>query len=100
LFIPVLSIIEKGETRNMTQDANDKNHEQPKPQWVGYQLRIKGLLNDDYLAWIGWSGERDATIGETILLIPTTDQSALYGTLNRLSDLGLVLVSITPIKEN
>lgn len=60
----------------------------------GYQVRVKGCLSEDLLAWLDLSGSYDPQLDETLLLITTPDQAALYGLLNRLRDLGLTLISV------
>ncbi len=60
----------------------------------GYQVRVKGCLSEDVLAWLDLTGEYDPRLEQTLLLVATTDQAALYGLLNRLRDLGLTLISL------
>lgn len=60
----------------------------------GYQVRVKGCLSEDLLAWLDLSGSYDPQLDETLLLITTPDQAALYGLLNWLRDLGLTLISV------
>ncbi len=60
-----------------------------------YQVRVKGCLSEAFLAWLDLAGSYDPQSDETLLLVATTDQAALYGLLNRLRDLGLTLVSVT-----
>ncbi len=60
----------------------------------GYQVRVKGCLSEDFLAWLDLSGKYNPQLDETLLLIATPDQAALYGLLNRLRDLGLTLISV------
>jgi hypothetical protein len=60
----------------------------------GYQVRVKGCLSEDFLAWLDLGGEYNPQSDETLLLVATTDQAALYGLLNRLRDLGLTLISV------
>ncbi len=60
----------------------------------GYQVRVKGCLSEDFLAWLDLSGTYNPQIDETLLLIDTPDQAVLYGLLNRLRDLGLTLISV------
>ncbi len=60
----------------------------------GYQVRVKGCLSEDLLAWLDLTGKYDPQLDETLLLVATTDQAALYGFLNRLRDLGLTLISL------
>jgi prephenate dehydratase len=59
-----------------------------------YQVCVKGCLSEDLLAWLDLLGSYDPQADETLLLVTTTDQAALYGLLNRLRDLGLTLISV------
>ncbi len=70
------------------------------PEQVGYEVRVKGCLNDEFLTWLDWPGVRDTAVNETILAITTTDQAALYGIINRLRDLGLTLIAVTPVDKS
>jgi hypothetical protein len=61
-----------------------------------YLIRIKGHLGPQWSDWF-----EDMTIalepdGDTVLTGPVVDQSALYGLLRRLRDIGLPLISVTP----
>jgi len=60
----------------------------------GYQVRVKGCLSEDFLAWFDISGKYNPQLDETLLLVATSDQAALYGLLNRLRDLGITLISV------
>lgn len=60
----------------------------------GYQVRVKGYLSADLLAWLDLTGTYDRPLDETLLLVATTDQAVLYGLLHRLCDLGLTLISV------
>lgn len=60
----------------------------------GYQVRVKGCLSEDFLAWLDLTGNYDRQLDETLLFVATTDQAVLYGLLNRLRDLGLILISV------
>ena len=63
-------------------------------QTDSYQVRVKGCLSEDLLAWLDLTGKYDPQLDETLLSVATTDQAALYGLLNRLRDLGLTLISV------
>ncbi len=60
----------------------------------GYQVRVKGCLSEAFLTWLELTGSYDPQADETLLLVVTPDQAALYGLLNRLHDLGLTLISV------
>ena len=62
-----------------------------------YEIRVKGHLADRWAAWFeGMTLTRRAD-GTTVIDGPVIDQSALHGLLRKVSDLGLPLVSVTPI---
>jgi hypothetical protein len=60
----------------------------------GYQVCVRGCLSADVLAWLDLTGSYDPQSDETLLLVATPDQAALYGLLIRLRDLGLTLISV------
>jgi hypothetical protein len=65
-----------------------------------YEIRVKGHLADRWAGWFdGMTLTREAD-GTTVLDGPVTDQSALHGLLRKVSDLGLPLVSVTPIDQH
>ena len=60
---------------------------------VYYEFRIRGLLGDTLLgAFPGLHGEVQA--GETVLAGALSDQSALYGVLVQIEQLGLELLDV------
>lgn len=81
--------------------AGIPNHN-PEPEQArsGYRVRVKGCLGADFLAWLDFPGEANPDLDETTLWIATTDQAALYGSLNRLRDLGLTLIAVEPFAIN
>jgi hypothetical protein len=83
----------------MTDGITNHNPE-PEQAESGYQVRVKGCLSADFLAWLDLPGEANPDLDETSLWIATTDQAALYGSLNRLRDLGLTLIAIEPCVKN
>ena len=61
-----------------------------------YQIRLQGHLDQRWSAWFdGLTLTTDAD-GSTTLRGPVADQAALHGLLQRLRDLGMPLVSVTP----
>ncbi len=58
-----------------------------------YEIRVEGVLDQHWTAWFeGLQIGSDQN--QTVISGPVADQAALYGLLNRLRDLGLVLISV------
>ena len=63
-----------------------------------YQIRLKGHLDSQ---WADWFGGLTITLeedGHTLLTGPVVDQAALHGLLKKVRDLGMPLVSVSPIE--
>ncbi len=63
-----------------------------------YCIRVRGQLGPEWSDWFEGLA-LSAEDGETLLAGPLADQAALHGILAKLRDLGLPLVSVTPIHE-
>ena len=64
-----------------------------------YQIRIKGHLGRE---WTDWFGGLIITLednGDTLLTGPVVDQAALHGLLKKVRDLGMPLVSVSPVES-
>ena len=63
-----------------------------------YEIRIKGHLNN---RWTGWFEGLTITLednGDTLLTGLVIDQAALHGLLKKVRDLGMPLVSVSPLE--
>jgi hypothetical protein len=59
-----------------------------------YQIRIKGYLDPERSSWFDGLALTQTTDGETILSGQIFDQTALYGVLVKIRDLGLTLLEV------
>ena len=63
-----------------------------------YQIRIKGQLDSQ---WTDWFEGLTITLednGDTLMTGPVVDQAALHGLLKKVRDLGMPLVSVSPVE--
>jgi hypothetical protein len=58
-----------------------------------YEIRVEGVLDQGWTAWFE-DLAIDSDDGQTVISGPVVDQAALHGLLNRVCDLGLVLISV------
>ena len=73
------------------------NSEMNPDQPVIYQIRLKGHLGHH---WTNWFDGLTITLednGETLLTGSVTDQAALHGLLKKVRDLGMPLLSVSPV---
>jgi hypothetical protein len=63
-----------------------------------YEIRLKGHLDD---RWSDWFEGLTITLeedGNTLLTGSVVDQAALHGLLKKVRDLGMPLVSVSPVE--
>ena len=70
----------------------------PKPQMV-CEIRIKGYIDCDWSDWFEGLTITQEEDGFTLISGELPDQSALYGLLKRVNDLGLSLVSLNQVES-
>ena len=74
--------------------ASTKDHYEPGL----YEIRLKGHLGSQ---WTDWFDGLTITLeedGDTLLTGPVIDQAALHGLLKKVRDLGMPLVSVSPVE--
>ncbi|HEY93937.1 MAG TPA: hypothetical protein G4O15_03230 [Dehalococcoidia bacterium] len=64
------------------------------------EIMIKGHINRDWSDWLGDLSVVHVDNGNTLLTGLISDQSALYGLLSRLSNLGFQLISVVSERAN
>ena len=80
--------------------SNELNPKTDPSQPVVYQIRVKGHLGHE---WTDWFEGLTITLeedGNTLLTGPVVDQAALHGLLKKVRDLGMPLVSVSPVEHS
>ena len=69
----------------------------PRPELSGtYDIRVSGQLDQHWAERLGVPALLHDPDGTTLLCGVTTDQAALHGLLQRIRDLGVTLISVSP----
>ncbi|MEZ4711268.1 MAG: hypothetical protein R3A44_28985 [Caldilineaceae bacterium] len=87
--------------KNLTQPARhiDSGHPADPAQPTAYQIRLQGHLGPQ---WTDWFGGLTVTLeenGDTLLTGPVADQAILHGVFRKVRDLGMILISVTPLPQ-
>ena len=64
-----------------------------------YRIRLDGHLAPRWASWFDGMALTSDSDGNTVLEGPVVDQSALHGLLNKLRDIGVPLISVTPLNH-
>ena len=65
-----------------------------------YEIRLNGRLDPRWAAWFDGLTLTSDSDGTTALRGVVVDQAALHGLLQRLRDVGLPLISVTPLPDS
>lgn len=66
---------------------------------VQYEIRVEGHLTERWAAWFDGLAVISQDDGTTVIRGSVIDQAALHGLLQRLRDIGIPLISVTPVEE-
>ncbi len=78
--------------------SNKQTFDEKQYQHQFYEIRLKGHLDD---RWTEWFENLTITLednGDTLITGPVIDQAALHGLLKKVRDLGMPLVSVSPLE--
>jgi hypothetical protein len=64
-----------------------------------YRIRIKGLLDSSWSAWLGGTAILPQPDEETLLCASLAGQAALHALLEKLRDVGLPLISVECVSD-
>ena len=79
--------------------SNERNNKIDPSQPTVYQIRIKGHLGSQWTDWFEGLTITVEDSGETLLTGLVVDQAALHGLLKKVRDLGMPLVSVSPLEH-
>lgn len=65
-----------------------------------YRIRVKATLDPSWSDWFDGLTVKPTAAGETVLTGPVRDQTALYGLLNKIRDMGLPLLSVEQLERS
>ena len=71
-----------------------EDHDEPQL----YEIRVRGHLDDRWAEWFDGLTITLEEDGDTLLTGRVVDQAALHGLLKKIRDLGLPLVSVSPVE--
>jgi hypothetical protein len=64
-----------------------------------YRIRIRSHLDIRWASWFENLSIQHEANGETLLTGSMPDQAALFGTLMKIRDLGLMLIAVEPVEQ-
>ena len=65
-----------------------------------YEIRVGGHLNPQWAEWFDAADIVHEANGETRLICTVIDQTALYGLLRKVRDLGIPLISVVRVEPD
>jgi hypothetical protein len=65
-----------------------------------YQIRVRGMIDPHWSDWFNGMAITYDADGDTLLIGTLADQAALYGVLQRIRNLGLILLAVAQLPEH
>lgn len=62
-----------------------------------YHIRLEGQIDPCWSQWLGGMAIQPLEGGETLLVGPIADQSALHGVLAKIRDMNLKLIAVNKV---
>jgi hypothetical protein len=86
---------------NCTRRRMSETHASPQHHYEPgtYKIRLKGHLDDRWADWFDGLAITLEENGDTLLTGPVVDQAALHGLLKKVRDLGMPLISVSPVEH-
>ena len=75
-----------------------KTYDEIHNEYLDYEIRIKGHLDSQWTDWFEGLTITLEADGTTRMTGRVADQAALYGLLKKVRDLGMPLVSVSPVE--
>ena len=66
---------------------------------MDYEIRIRGHLGRQWTDWFAGLAITLEDNGDTLLAGSVVDQAALHGLLRKVRDMGMMLVSVSPVER-
>jgi hypothetical protein len=96
----VRSYVPNVTTEDRTNDATGDASAAERPGVPQYEIRVEGHLGTRWAAWFDGLSLSDEDDGTTVIRGPVVDQAALHGLFQKLRDVGIPLVSVTPVTDD
>jgi hypothetical protein len=80
--------------------SDKPGYDQKHNQQLCFEIRLKGHLDSQWTDWFGGLSITLEEDGTTLLTGPVIDQAALHGLLKKIRDLGMPLVSVSPLEPD
>ena len=91
---PYVHVVSTGDHTNEQSNGQPTADHAPAEQ---YEIRVRGHLGSRWATWFDGMTLTAEDEGTTVIRGPVVDQAALHGLLQKLRDLGITLLSLTPL---